>query len=502
MGIIRKCFSYCFLTALAFIISIDEGRGQEVDTIPTIKWKTENVSGLPSSVDNSVLKYFPPIISQKGGSCAQASGIGYMFTYEMNRYLDRAADIPENRFSYFYTWNFMNEGKDEGSFAPAGLNIAMSNGVITEKDFPEQKSAYNFYWASGYEKYYNGIHYRVKYFLDMDLKDSADILQIKRYLYDKNEPGHPGGIVNFSSGAGRWEFDHDYQGPSETGYKCMLTKLSETGPHALTIVGYDDLVEFTAPDGSLNKGAFIVVNTHGKVSQDNGHYYLPYWFVFNKKNPSELSDNVTGAYVEYREPAIVFRISLKYTSRNDLSFRLGVSDKASDSAPLLDYVMPIANYQGGDFPMQGNGAPSTIEFGFDFTPHVDKMEDFKNPNYFLTIIKSDRGARYGEGKLISFSVYDYRKNQSDPDIYIYNDINGEMLEKGKNIYNIPTSEVPKCSYSQLQWLDDNGQPLSSPFVLKTAGGKYSKIGFSEYDRKNGTIKVKYVYSPDGNRSLK
>ena len=46
---------------------------------------------IPASVDNSKLKYFPPLINQIGGSCAQASYIGYMFTYEMNRLLDRDA---------------------------------------------------------------------------------------------------------------------------------------------------------------------------------------------------------------------------------------------------------------------------------------------------------------------------------------------------------------------------------------------------------------------------
>ena len=46
---------------------------------------------LPASVDNSKLKYFPKVFDQKGGSCAQSSGIRYLFTYEMNRLLDRDA---------------------------------------------------------------------------------------------------------------------------------------------------------------------------------------------------------------------------------------------------------------------------------------------------------------------------------------------------------------------------------------------------------------------------
>ncbi|MFO7809875.1 MAG: hypothetical protein R6V47_00695, partial [Candidatus Delongbacteria bacterium] len=43
------------------------------------------IKDLPYKLDNSQLKYFRPVFSQKRfGSCAQASGIGYVFTYHMN----------------------------------------------------------------------------------------------------------------------------------------------------------------------------------------------------------------------------------------------------------------------------------------------------------------------------------------------------------------------------------------------------------------------------------
>ena len=71
---------------------------------------------LPTSVDNSRERFFPPLINQTGGSCAQAAGIGYMFTYEINRLLGTAADTPANRMSYLFIWNLINEGEDQGSF--------------------------------------------------------------------------------------------------------------------------------------------------------------------------------------------------------------------------------------------------------------------------------------------------------------------------------------------------------------------------------------------------
>ena len=50
----------------------------------TVSEAAEDAVQLPTSLDNTKTKYFPPILSQRGGSCAQASAIGYMLTYELN----------------------------------------------------------------------------------------------------------------------------------------------------------------------------------------------------------------------------------------------------------------------------------------------------------------------------------------------------------------------------------------------------------------------------------
>ena len=72
---------------------------------------------LPSAVDNSKSTAFPAIISQKGGSGAQALGIVYMFIYEINRLLKRnASDSDNNSFAYLLTWNFVNGDGDNGGF--------------------------------------------------------------------------------------------------------------------------------------------------------------------------------------------------------------------------------------------------------------------------------------------------------------------------------------------------------------------------------------------------
>ena len=460
---------------------------------------------MPSSVDNSTLKYFPPLIDQIGGSCAQASYIGYMFTYEMNRLLDRDASASkDNQFSYLYTWNFINGGNDEGSLGVEGLQIAFEGGIASEADFPSQYTSSQFKWASGYEGYLKAIHNRVKKIRFFEVLDRAGVDEVRRYLWNRGETGQPGGIVTFSSRSGDWTIETNYSGPSETGYKALLTKLSSTGAHAMTIVGYDDLVEFNAPDGSVSKGAFIVCNTWGLYyyKHDRGRFYLPYWFWEQAdRDRGALGAEMVGTDVEYREPRVVFRVKLDYSSRDDLAFRIGVSNKSSDNIPTNDYAVPIANYQGGDYPMQGRGASSEMEFAFDFSSYVGNIDDSAEPKFFLTVCRNKRGNVYGSGKMLEFSVYDYRADHKNPKIYVCNDIANKEIQSGNNVYSIETVPAKKTSYSSVQWLNTSGQPVAAPLVLRTADGKYSKLRFSDYDKKNGTIKLKYVYATDGGRKF-
>ncbi len=460
---------------------------------------------MPSSVDNSTLKYFPPLIDQIGGSCAQASYIGYMFTYEMNRLLDRnASESRDYQFSYLYTWNFINGGNDEGSLGVEGLQIAFEGGIATEADFPSQYTSSQFKWTSGYDNYLKAIHNRVKKVKFFEVRSREGVDEVRKYLWNRGEQGKPGGIVTFSSRAGDWTIETNYSGPSETGYKALLTALSPTGAHAMTIVGYDDLVEFNAPDGTVSKGAFIVCNTWGLYyyKHDKGRFYLPYWFWEQAdRDTGALGAEMVGTDVEYREPQVVFRVKLDYTSRNDIAFRIGVSNKASDAAPVYDFAVPIANYQGGDYPMQGRGASSEIEFAFDFSSYAGYIDDSAEPKFFLTVCRNKRGEVYGSGKLLEFSVYDYRADRAKPKIYTCTDISGTELQSGNNMFSVETVAARKTSCSQVQWLNSSGQPAAAPLVIRTADGKYAKLRFSDYDRNSGTIRLKYVYAPDGSRKL-
>lgn len=468
------------------------------------------LGGLPDGVDNSQSKYFPPVINQQGGSCAQASYIGYMFTYEMNRLLDRDASAsPANRFSYFYTWNFVNDGFDQGSFGPDGIKLALGNGIVTEEDFPRD-AAYRFKWASGYEKYLNAIHYRASAVELIEVKDMAGVDKVRRYLYDHNEEGRSGGIVTFGSKAQNWVFDKNYSGPSATGYKCLLTKLSTEGSHAMTIVGYDDLVEFNAPDGTVSKGAFIVCNSWGNYIHDRGRFYLPYWFwVQSGRDNTQLGTDVVTVQAMYKAPSIVFRVSMDCDSRNDISIRCGFSDRLNDKYPTTAYNVSIFDYQGGDHPMQGMGMSENIEFALDFSSATSKMNTDK-PAYFLIISRNKRGSKAASiARLKMLQVYDYRENPVKIHTYdIMADTRnltgkGAELASGENVFRILTADAPKTSYNTVEWINPQTSTIySSSYFVRTAKGKYAKMRVMKYDKSEGIMKIKYVYAPSGGKKLK
>lgn len=475
--------------------------------VRTMQWKSPaagSVSALPLSVDNSVSRHFPPIFNQIGNSCAQASGTGYMFTYEMNALLDRDASLAENRFSYLFCWNFINGGRDEGGFSTNGLDLGRTTGIMTEADFPGQTTVSSYRWATGFEKYLNAMKYRPSAYVRLEITDEESLVPVKQYLYDKGVEGGKGGVLCFSGYSSGWTFDEYYDGPSETGYDCLLTSLPDDGAHGMTIVGYDDTVEYTSPDGQVHKGAFIAVNSWGTFSHDNGRYYLPYHFFLSPHDHLALGNDLLGVEVEYREhPDIVFRIALDYTSRDDLSLRLGVSGNASDTSPRFDYPAAIVYNQGGDYPMQGQYDGTDLEIAVDFSQYADKVAGMSEPNYFLTVTRNKFGNVLGEGTIRAFSVYDFRENPDNPAIYTCESIDNTPLAIGKNVFNIPTVEPDKCSYSPVQWINTlTGQPVAAPFVFRTADGRYAKVRFSDYDRENGTIRIRYVYAADGSHNLK
>ena len=437
-------------------------------------------SGQAEAVDNSTLKFFPPIIDQLGGSCAQAAGIGYMFTYEICRLLDRDASASaDNRLSYQFAWNLLNDGQDQGGFVEQGLMLAKKYGMMTEADYGKN---FLFKWPSGYEKYRQAMRYRVDQIYTFN--DSVPLM--KRYLYDKGDGSTTGGLLTFSGQARGWTIDSHYQGPSLTGYHSLLTSLASDGSHAMTIVGYDDTVSYADSVGTVHTGAFIVANSWGEGWEDRGRFYLPYDFF---RDPSvmslQLSNSVNGVSVCSYEPQVLLKVRLSYTSRDDLAFAVGTTTNLSTVAPLGQYELKAFEHQGGDLPMMGPVLGSEIELALDVTNHVG-ADDQK---WFLNVIRTFGGKKKGEGQLLALSAIDYRSGSAVE--YCCRDSLPADLQDGNNYFAIPLRPRFTVPASPLRYTDAAGNLSDETFLVRTADGQHAKVRFSTPDTQNQTITIRY-----------
>lgn len=480
-----------------------------LDAVPVWRGGLSRAVDLPDGVDNSLKKYFPPVFSQQGNSCSQASGIRYMFTYEINRLLDREVVDNNQIFSYFYTWNFLNDGKDEGSFPEMGLNLTKKNGAMTLADMPDISADKR--WQSGYDKYLRAMHYRTKSISKIPMKTKEGIEQVMRYLYDRGDGSSSGGVVTFSCKAANFT-PATYTGTSVTGIKKYIDRLPDDGAHALTIVGYDRTVSFDLNgDGAIQedeKGAFIFVNSWGTWWGDQGKSYFPFKFFLDPVENGGLSESdatATCMTPEIHEPKIVFKVKLNYTSRNDLSFTLGVADGEDADVPEYSMAVDIMSRQGGDFPMQGYAYlanANEMEVALNFTDMLPRMESFKKPKYFLEVRQIVNGEK-GSGMIEHFSVVDYRSGSENPKEFVCENAEGTVIKGATKLTVATTAPRTSVSCSPEQWKDKETQKVKSGiFFMKTADGRYVKVQFTGYDKNTGKATFRYFYQGDGSRNLR
>ena len=453
---------------------------------------TTSQPALPTHVDNSRLKYFPPIIDQEGGSCAQASSIGYVFSYEMNRLLERDASASaDNRFAYKFSWNMLNDGEDQGGFAEQGLYLAQRYGMMTEADYGATGGTYQFRWATGYDKYERALHYRASEILSFPAKTEADLEQIKRYLYDAGDGSSSGGLLCFSTQSSGWTIDDAYNGPQATGYHSLLTRLAPDGAHAMTIVGYDDLVTYTDPAGQTHTGAFIVANTWGTYQHDHGRFYLPYYFfTTHQHTDQQLASQMQGVRVCTYQPQAVFRVRLSYTSRNDLSFGTAFrTDGLLAQAPQYAYAQAFNN-AGGDHPMQGQWLSGDIEIAIDATPSIVPCDPEKEV-YSLAVKKAAIGKEVGTGEVTGVWLIDYR-GDSPTEYACTQTTFPAVIQPGLTVFSVRPADkgtsLVQTSASPYRYLDGrNATPAT--YVVRTADGQTVKMRFSNLNGNDIDLRV-------------
>ncbi|MCX6235454.1 MAG: T9SS type A sorting domain-containing protein [Bacteroidetes bacterium] len=384
---------------------------------------------LPSSVDNSQEPYFRPIFNQDGGSCGQASGIGYAFTYEIDFARGIPANTMVNQYPTHFTWNFLNGGVGGGSWYWDGWMIIHADGCPNVADYGGSMwYGGQSRWMSGYESYYNGMHNRVLDMFALNVSTPEGLEILKNWLYDHVNGSDAGGLANFAAGvSGSFYMTSLPVGTPEAG-EPVVVYWDASVNHALTFIGYNDSIRYDFNgDGqyTINEdingddiidlrdweiGGLLFANSWGPGFGDNGKSYMMYKLLADATENGGIWGNTVHMITarETFEPYVTVKATVKHTSRDKVKIMVGVSKDTADTEPACLMSFPLFSFQGGPLYMQGGNteADKTIEIGLDITPILGEITPGQPAKFFLRIIENDPNYE-GTGEVISYSIIDY-----------------------------------------------------------------------------------------------
>jgi hypothetical protein len=444
-----------FISGDAAVDSLFEASLQEIVWNPNALTRT-----LPSSVDNSNLNegYMPPIFDQGlSSACVQCAEIGYVFTYEINRYKGVAAGSHwingtetqmQNLYHPFFTYNFLNCGNgDSITNYGSGFNIVAENGCPTLVDYysPVLNSTYNphvdqlpfRYWMSGAGKYVSATENTISFTENVvpykitwgNTYGSLD--DLKTWLYTHNTRDGVGGLAIISVYMANETNNHYTLGTISSGnphqgeviISSWSSSIIKKGGHALTIVGYDDNIWVSnnhvqptsnTPLANCEKGAFKVANSWGTDWGTQGYVWVPYKLLANglQYNKRAYTCVATGP----KEKTVFLCATIAHPNRRYMRIRLGKGLTTASTTPDSTASFNIFHYQGDTLngvmiPMNGNvNNPGPIDLALNFGEHLDLDTCLR---YFFQVIDSTQGGSYSnnEAYIKDYRLKDYRWNE-------------------------------------------------------------------------------------------
>ncbi|MBP7705769.1 MAG: C1 family peptidase [Candidatus Aminicenantes bacterium] len=338
---------------------------------------------LPVSVDNSLLKFFPPIRSQNPlGSCASFSSTYYQLSYMAA--FQRDMDIRDpadntNKYSPKWSYNMLNDGKDEGTYFGENYDLLERHGAVTWADFPYDT---NFKaWCLDPAAWRRALAVRidpVQYLRDVSEDAGLDLL--KQLLTN-------GYVMVFGTYVSSWQLKAALDDPSTAADDGAVGEAvgywvnGAEGSHGMTVVGYNDAI-WTDINGNGaidtgEKGALRIANSWGGSWRDGGFTWLAY-------DALRLVPLVAGAPTTPREPAffndMVFLLTVrdsytplmtgeftvKHAKRDQMRLSLGTST-TSATTPSTTWPPTALWGQGGAFAFDGSATAVDGTFVLDFT---------------------------------------------------------------------------------------------------------------------------------------
>lgn len=453
---------------------------------------------LPDHWNNALFKHFPPYFNQAGPSCMCSSFVGYIFTHELNSYRDLEGEKPENQMAVFFSWLQTFQNTDKESFelyngCPNSIDYEgrTNSEVIGYYDWRSPHAG----WMQGYDKWYRAMFNRAEghYTFPLTVAKEEGRLATKRWVYNHN------GDTDFKSGglcyvtlasSGRQE-ERVASTPAnlEAGAvgKYYIKKWGLEVDHAMTIIGWDDRLEFDFNDNGIygeesadEKGAWIVANSWGEYWDNGGWTYVPYRYA----GPvgSVAGNYFWQPYVTYIRkdyvPNRTLKLLMDYSHRNELFLRAGVSADTAAKSPA--YMVDMSAFKNAGNGLEEGGYPEVpmlgmyvdgmhyepMEFGYDLTD-ISNGFDLSQPlKYFFTVNVSNG---LGTGHIYKASIMDYRFDK-DKGVEIPFNIDTVVIGKDGQMTATISVVVPGESVNSPLNATLNGNTLSwdapNPTTLK------------------------------------
>ena len=402
----------------------------------------------PDHLNNALNPSFPPIINQSGGSCGAASSIYYQFTNQINTARFVAADNDENRYATHFPWMLNTNGTNGTGYDRLGKDVGIASCAdyggttysrIYGRDGQDDQDN-DCGWMQGYERWFNTMHNRIvsgnSFPFNCGTEEGREL--VKNYLWNRcgDDSYASGGICGIGVAAGPFSAKipkteaNDAAGV--TGLK-YITDWNETYNHAMTIVGYDDRLEFDLDgngvigeamnaDGDCEIGAWIIANSWGDGWENNGFIYCPYERSNSVKGWPKTNSFTPGYYDVLRDyrPLRTIKVKMEYSHRSEICLHVGVAQNINATKPEKEITLTHFNFAGDgnrgltnpapEIPMLGRWADGELhtepmEFGYDLTTLTQDFDLLRPLKYFFWV--ETRSWAVGEGKIYNASIIDY-----------------------------------------------------------------------------------------------
>ena len=395
--------------------------GQDIEGVvgatPDEPQTTESLPGdMPSYIDNSTLKYFPPIRSQGSlPSCGVFNGTYYAMTYmyALANDIDAKTGGDAYHLSPKWTYNMVNGGTASGTWYYWAYEIGQKHGCATYADFPYDSNYRE--WSRDPVVWREAIDRRFDQYGYVNNTDTdAGINLVKEMILN-------GYILNIPTYIYSWQYKTIADDPSTTaddpfvGKSCVYWVNGTSGYHAMTVVGYnDDIWVDINSNGDVDageKGAFRIANSWGTGWGEAGFRWMAYDAL---KNPSAVSGGPssgrkTGWYPSRAhwvtakanyQPTMVAEFTINHLKRNQLRVTLGTSD-VSQTTPQTTWYPEMIYFQGGAYAFDGTTTAVDGTFVFDFTDIAPSTTG--ELRYYVGIYDNSSG---DPAELSSFTLYD------------------------------------------------------------------------------------------------